>query len=172
MSDCCDTSTGRYDLIILGGGAAAFAAANRANQLKKRTLVINDRETLPLGGTCVNVGCIPSKIMLYQGATAYYPPRSPFRGIRASSSTDFTKALQETREMVSAFQEQNYGKVIAQQEYVSFQEGHGEFVDPHTIRVGTETYTGEHIILATGARTFIPNIPGLDTIDYLTNKSR
>ena len=55
----------KYDLIIIGGGAAAFAAANRSNQLEKSTLLINNGNMLPLGGTCVNVGCIPSKALLH-----------------------------------------------------------------------------------------------------------
>ena len=63
----------KYDLIIIGGGAGAFAAANTANRLKKKTLLINDSKILPLGGTCVNVGCVPSKIMLHQGEEYYYP---------------------------------------------------------------------------------------------------
>ncbi|MCL4468334.1 MAG: FAD-dependent oxidoreductase, partial [Deltaproteobacteria bacterium] len=54
-----------YDLIILGAGAGGFAAAIRANELKVKTLMINDG--LPLGGTCVNVGCVPSKTLLYAG---------------------------------------------------------------------------------------------------------
>ena len=62
-----------YDLIIVGGGAAAFAAANKANQLEKDTLMINDSQDLPLGGTCVNVGCVPSKTLLHQGEEHYYP---------------------------------------------------------------------------------------------------
>ena len=86
-----------YDLIIIGGGAAAFAAANRANRLKKSTLLINDRNILPLGGTCVNVGCVPSKIMLHQGQAYYYPARSRFRAIAMEGRADFVEALKETR---------------------------------------------------------------------------
>ena len=71
----------KYDLIIIGGGAAAFAASNTANKLKKRTLMINDSKILPLGGTCVNVGCVPSKVMLHQGQEYYYPTHSQFRAI-------------------------------------------------------------------------------------------
>ena len=90
----------KYDLIILGGGAAAFAASNTANKLKKRTLMINDSKILPLGGTCVNVGCVPSKIMLHQGQEYYYPIHSQFRAIDVKGKADFVEALKETREMV------------------------------------------------------------------------
>ncbi|MBR9682373.1 MAG: FAD-dependent oxidoreductase, partial [Candidatus Aenigmarchaeota archaeon] len=158
-----------YDLIIIGGGAAAFAAANTANRLKKKTLMINDQKILPLGGTCVNVGCVPSKIMLHQGATSYYPQRSVFRGIKMKGETDFVEALKETREMASGFQESNYGKVIAKQEFIDFKEGHGKFKDSHTIIVGEEEFKGDKILIATGASTFIPPIKGIQNIDYLTN---
>ena len=93
----------KYDLIIMGGGAGAFAAANRANQLKKKTLLINDSKKLPLGGTCVNVGCIPSKIMLHQGQEYYYPTHSKFNGIDVKGKADFVKALKETRTMIEGF---------------------------------------------------------------------
>ncbi len=159
----------KYDLIIIGGGAAAFAAANTANSLKKRTLMINDKKILPLGGTCVNVGCIPSKIMLHQGAMAYYSTRNAFKALKISAEADFIEALRETREMVMGFQESNYSKVIAKQEFIDFKEGHGKFKDNHTVIVGNEEFVGENIVIATGASTFIPPIKGIQDIDYLTN---
>ena len=65
-----------YDFIIIGGGAAAFAAATRASDLGVKAAIINDG--LPIGGTCVNVGCVPSKHLLAVGDELFYPPRSPF----------------------------------------------------------------------------------------------
>ncbi|NOZ81165.1 MAG: mercury(II) reductase [DPANN group archaeon] len=163
--------TKTYDLIIIGGGAAAFAAANTANRLKKKTLIINDQDILPLGGTCVNVGCVPSKIMLHQGALSYYAQRNRFRALKIRAEADFMEALKETREMVLAFQEKNYGQVIAKQEFVDFKEGHGTFKDAHTVAVGEEEFHTDHILIASGASTHIPPIKGIASIDYLTNKS-
>ncbi|MBR9682422.1 MAG: mercury(II) reductase [Candidatus Aenigmarchaeota archaeon] len=160
-----------YDLIIIGGGAAAFAAANTANRLKKKTLMINDKNILPLGGTCVNVGCVPSKIMLHQGEEAYYALRSKFRAVKLEGKADFVEALKETREMVKGFQTQNYSKVIEKQKHVSFKEGKASFKDSHTVVVNNDEFYGEHILIATGASTFIPPVKGLKDIDYLTNKS-
>lgn len=161
----------RYDLVILGGGASAFAASNRANQLKRRTLLINDKNILPLGGTCVNVGCVPSKIMLHQGAEYYYPARSRFRAIKMQGKADFVEALRETREMVKGFQVKNYLNVIEKQGYVDYKEGHAVFKNPHTIKVGNEEYEGKNILIATGASTFIPTVKGIEDIDYLTNRT-
>lgn len=159
----------KYDLIIMGGGAAAFAASNTANKLKKRTLMINDSKILPLGGTCVNVGCIPSKVMLHQGQEYYYPTHSQFRAIDLKGKADFVEALKETKEMVEFFRQKNYGNVIEHQDYVDFKEGRASFVDVHTVTVGDETYHGDYILIATGASTYIPPIEGMDKIDYLNN---
>ena len=160
-----------FDLVIMGGGAAAFAAAHRANQLKKRTLVINDKHILPLGGTCVNVGCVPSKIMLYQGQRYYYSVNGKFRGISLRGRADFVEALRETREMVKGFQRKNYVNVIRKQKYVEFKEGHALFKDPYTVKVGRSEYRGKYILIATGASTFIPQVKGIEGIDYLTNRT-
>ncbi len=158
-----------YDLIIMGGGAAAFAAANTANKLNKKTLMINDSKILPLGGTCVNVGCVPSKIMLHQGQEYYYPTHSKFKAIDVKGKADFIEALKETKEMVEGFRNKNYSKVIQKQEYVEFKEGKARFVDAHTVAVGNETYKGDNILIATGASTSVPPIDGMNEIDYLTN---
>jgi mercuric reductase len=162
-------SKNEYDLVIIGGGAAAFAGANTANRLKKRTLLINYREILPLGGTCVNVGCVPSKIMLHQGEESYYPTRSRFGAIKVEGTSDFLEALRETHEMVRKFREKNYSNVIEKQQYVDFQEGKASFVDPHTVKVGNEEFRGKFILIATGASTYVPPIKGIEEIDYLTN---
>ena len=69
----------KYHLIIIGGGAAAFAAATKADDLGKTSLIINSG--LPIGGTCVNVGCVPSKRLLTVGDELYYAPRSKFRAL-------------------------------------------------------------------------------------------
>ncbi len=158
-----------YDLIIIGGGAGAFAAANTANRLKKKTLMVNDSKILPLGGTCINVGCVPSKIMLHQGQEYYYASRSQFRAIKLQGKADFIGALKETQEMVNHLRNKNYTNVIGKQKYVEFQEGRARFVDEHTVSVADKTYRGDNILIATGASTLVPPVRGIDEIDYLTN---
>jgi len=162
----------KYDLIILGGGAGAFAASNTSNGLKKKTLMINDSKILPLGGTCVNVGCVPSKVMLQQGHEFYYATHSKFKGVDVKGKIDFVKALKETREMVVEFREKNYGGVIKKQKYVEFVEGRGRFFDKNTIEVNGKKFFGKNIIIATGASTLIPRIKGIDRVPYLTNVER
>lgn len=68
-----------YDLVILGGGAAAFAAITEADRRGLSTAIVNTG--LPLGGTCVNVGCVPSKHLLEVGKTAFEPSHNPFDAV-------------------------------------------------------------------------------------------
>ncbi|HED05531.1 MAG TPA: mercury(II) reductase [Ignavibacteria bacterium] len=159
----------KYDLIIIGGGAGAFAASNTANKLKKKTLMINDSKILPLGGTCVNVGCMPSKIMLYQGHEYYYSTHSKFKSIKLKGNIDFITALKDTRNMVKEFRKKNYSNVIKKQKYVEFIDGKGKFIDKNTVEVNGEKFIGKNIIIATGASTFVPEIKGIDNVPYLTN---
>jgi mercuric reductase len=160
-----------YDLIIIGGGSGGFAAANRANQREKDTLLINDGDDLPLGGTCVNVGCVPSKVLLHQGEEYYYPRHSPFDSFSLDGEGSLTDAIDETNEMVEAFREQNYWNVVGNQEHVDLVEGRAVFVDDHTVEVDGETYSADNILIAAGASTYEPPIDGIADVDYLTNRS-
>ncbi|MCH7706365.1 MAG: FAD-dependent oxidoreductase [Chloroflexi bacterium] len=104
----------RYDLIIIGGGAAAFAAATKAFDLGKRALMINSG--LPLGGTCVNVGCVPSKHLLTVGDELYYGPRSRFKALLNGHepSFDFKTAIREKDELVAALRVRRQAERVAE----------------------------------------------------------
>ncbi len=158
-----------YDVAIIGGGAAGFAAAQVANAHKRTTVMINDPGQLPLGGTCVNVGCIPSKILLYQAGLLHAAAHPKFRALRTAGTGDLIEAIGETREMVQHFQEKNYRRVIATQKHIALQEGRARFVDAHTIDVNGQRLRAAHVLIATGARTAVPPIPGLRDVDVLTN---
>ncbi len=80
----------RYDLIIIGGGAAAFAAAAKAWDLGKTTLMLN--EGLPIGGTCVNVGCMPTKHLLTIGDELFYAQHSRFKALQNGHVPSFSFA--------------------------------------------------------------------------------
>lgn len=159
------------DLIIVGAGAAGFAAANAANTLKKRALLINDSSILPLGGTCVNVGCVPSKIMLHQAHTYFYALNNDFKSLALRGDADFVEALNVTREMVGGFREGNYVQVVESQPYIEHRDGRACFVDSNTVRVGDEEYESEHFLICTGAATFVPPIDGIGEIEFLTNEN-
>lgn len=160
----------RYDLVIVGGGAAAFAAATKATDLGASTAMINDG--LPLGGTCVNVGCVPSKHLLEVGAHYYYPQHSPFRSILRDSRSplDFLEAIREKDELIATLRNVNYREVLASMPTVTFYEGKARFLSPHQVEVAGEVLKGRSFIIATGSSPRVPPIPGLEEAGYLTNR--
>jgi len=93
-----------YDLVILGGGSAAFGAAVRASEMGLETALVNDG--LPLGGTCVNVGCVPSKHLLAVGEAAF--PKTTFGSVETETSFDFPAAMEEKDRVVESLREDNY----------------------------------------------------------------
>ncbi|MBI4497354.1 MAG: mercury(II) reductase [Chloroflexi bacterium] len=158
-----------FDLIILGGGAAAFAAATKAADLGKSALMINGG--LPIGGTCVNVGCMPSKHLLTVGDDLYAPqhPRFAALGEGCTPAFDFSVAIREKNELVAKARQGNYLNVLAGLETVTLREGRGRFVGPSEVEVNGQTYHGEKILIATGSSTKPLPIPGLDQVGWLNN---
>lgn len=159
---------GSYDLIILGGGSAAFAAAIEADELQLSTLIVN--EGLPWGGTCVNVGCLPSKYLIRAAESIHKASHSPFRGISPNKpSWDYKTIIQQKRELVADLQQHKYMDVVAGLENVTLLEGRGRLTSRNTIEVNGKIYRGIKIFIATGSSTTIPPIEGIREIDYLTN---
>lgn len=159
-----------YDLVIIGGGAAAFAAATKASELSATAVVIN--ASLPLGGTCVNVGCIPTKHLLTV-AEEYYSPRFPrFKALQGGDrlAVDFKQAIAEKDELVAALRREHYLDVLESLTGVDSIEGRAVFRSPHEVEADGEVVYGEKIILATGSSTRRLPIPGLDHVDWLDNR--
>lgn len=159
----------RYDLVIIGGGAGGFAAATRASELGAKAVLINSG--LPLGGTCVNVGCVPSKLLLEIGSE-YYSPRHPrFRAVRNghSASFDFDTAMGEKDEIVSALRKSNYIQV-AEGLGIPLLEGRAKFISPRRVEVAGKILEADKFIIATGSRPRILPFKGLDKVPFLTNR--
>ena len=165
-----------YDLVIVGGGSAAFAAITESDRRGLSTAIVNTG--LPLGGTCVNVGCVPSKHLLEVGKTAFDPPHNPFNAVTYDDNqpeTDWTAAIDEKDAIVASLREQNYVDV-AEHFGTDVYEGYGEFVDNATIEVvdgadaGT-TITGEKALVATGSSPWVAPIDGIENVDYETSES-
>lgn len=165
------TGKGQYDLIIIGGGSAAFSAAIKAESLGLTTLMVNGG--LDFGGTCVNVGCVPSKTLIRAAETAYHATHSNFAGIQPKGvDIDFKQVIQDKKQLVATLQQKKYMDVVSDFQYLTMIEGWAEFVDEKTIVVnGEDKYTAIKFIIATGATTNIPDIEGLNEIGYLTNVS-
>ena len=165
-----------YDLVILGGGAAAFAAITEASRRGLSTAIVNTG--LPLGGTCVNVGCVPSKHLLAVAESAAAPRDNPFGAIQYSNdepTVDWTTALDGTDALVERFRQTNYVDVAEHFE-TDIYEGYGRLTKDATIEVVDDTdegarITGEKALVATGSSPWAPPIDGLDDVDYYTSET-
>ena len=160
-----------YDLIIIGGGAAAFAAATKASDLGKTALMINSG--LPIGGTCCNVGCVPSKNLLTVGDELFYSRHSRFKGLQNGHDLhlDWKAAIQEKDDMCLAMRQSNYENVVASLDGVSYLEGRARFISPSQVEVNGATIKGDKAIIATGASTRPLNVDGFDRVKWHTNET-
>ncbi len=158
-SACCEPRS-VYDLAVLGGGSAAFAAALRASELGARVLLVNEG---PIGGTCVNVGCVPSKTLIRAAENAHQDGLSRFRGIHARRGTvDFPELVREKDELVETLRKARYADVAARDARIEVRPGRGRLLGPGALEVAGETIRADRVLIATGSRPARPPIPGLD----------
>ena len=154
-----------YDVVVVGSGAGMMVADAAVNSGLKVALV----EMGKLGGTCLNVGCIPSKMVLYPADLVQLIASAPALGVKARvEEVDFQAIMRRTRGFTSHDREA-IEEAIWEVPGLDFYPERAEFVSDYTLRVGEETIKGENIFLATGARPLIPPIEGLGEVEYLTN---
>ena len=156
-----------YDLAIIGWGAAGFAAAIKASELTSNQMKIALIGTGELGGTCINVGCVPSKFLI-EASKNYKEAKSPaYAGITSSATIDFSEFMESLNKFVSGERETKYTNVMKNFENIELIDGLAKFVDNNTISVNNTEIKATNFIIATGSRTFIPEIRGLT--DYYTS---
>lgn len=149
-----------YDVLIIGSGPGGYVAAIRAAQLGLRTACVESRETL--GGTCLNVGCIPSKAMLH--ASEYFDAAAngtmAKMGIKVTPELDLPAMHAQRIDAVT----QLTGGIafLFKKNKVTWLKGRGAFVDAHTVQVGEQTVTAKDIVIATGSS--VTPLPGV-TVD-------
>lgn len=145
-----------FDLICIGGGSGGIAAARRAAEYGAKTAVVEYKK---LGGTCVNVGCVPKKVMWY---AAHYFETGYYGGDYGIKSETYGLDWSELKRRRDAYIERLNGIYDRnlRRSGVTLIEGFARFVDPHTIEVGGKRYTAERFVLATGGRPVLPEIPG------------
>jgi len=155
----------RFDLVILGSGSTAFAAALAARELGKTAVMTEER---PVGGTCVNRGCLSSKNLI-EAAKLIHDARNPrYPGFSPSDMAfDFAALIAQKDELIHAYRARKYESLIDGR--ISLERGHARFVDPYTIEVGGKGLAGDKILIATGSRPVLPDIAGLDRVPYLTS---
>ena len=160
--------TKRFDLVILGGGAAAFSAAIRADRNGAKAVMIDGGT---IGGTCVNVGCVPSKRLLAVGDQFFRVANHRFPGLRLEGgwSSEFREVIRAKDQIVQSLRKSKYQDVLASLKGVEYVRGLAAFVSPHEVKVGKENYEGDKFVIATGSSPTVPSIPGIEEVEYLTN---
>jgi mercuric reductase len=155
------------DLLILGSGSTAFAAAIAAHDLGARVAMVERRT---LGGTCANRGCLPSKNLIEAARIVHEAAHPRYEGLApARIEIDAPRLVAQKDAVVHAYRAKKYASVAEALEGVEVLTGSARFVDPSTVAVdGTRLRAGQ-ILIATGSRPSIPPIPGLDTVPYLTS---
>ncbi len=162
-----------YEYAIVGQGAAAFAAALKADELGIKTVMIGKNETggAVLGGTCVNVGCVPSKRLITVGNFLDKINKNGFEGLQYSTKIEnFAKIMKDKEALVGSMRFSKYQKVLGKLKNVKYINGFASFVDKNTLTVNGQKIKAKKILIATGARTKIPEINGIEKIKYLTNE--
>lgn len=157
-----------YDLIIIGGGAGAFGAAIKANELGANTLLVN--KGLPLGGTCVNVGCVPSKRLLRAGEILHLAKHHGIQGIELEvKDFDFAKVVQDELELVSDLRQGKYEDVLKSASYVKHVDGAAKFIADDQIEVDGKSYRAKKFVITAGSTANVPPVEGLPKAGYMTH---
>lgn len=147
-----------FDLIVIGGGSGGLAAAQRAAEYGARVAIV---ERSRLGGTCVNVGCVPKKVMWYAADLAHGIGRAADFGFDLARNGHDWKALVESREAYIRRLNGIYASNLERRK-VTVLEGDGRLADLHTVEVDGKAHTAERIIIATGGSPRFPDIPGAE----------
>ncbi|EQD77454.1 mercury(II) reductase [mine drainage metagenome] len=159
----------QFDMVILGGGAAAFAAAIRADELGFSSAMVNTG--LPMGGTCVNVGCVPSKFLLEAGNEYFYRQSPQFAcNLSGAPRCNFPEAIANKDRMVHRLRRSNYQDVLEDRK-IEYVEGSGTLLPGRIVKTNGRKLKGRHLLLATGSSPKIPPIDGLEEAGYLTNRT-
>jgi len=164
--------TTKFDLIVIGGGSGGLAHAQRAAEYGAKAAVVEQRaaeygakaavvEFAPLGGTCVNVGCVPKKIMWYTGHHAQQLQHARDFGFAVENNGHDWAAVKKNRDAYIERLNGIYDKNLNRRGVIHLQ-GYGKFVDAHTVEVDGDQYAAERIVIATGGYPIVPRIHGAE----------
>jgi pyruvate/2-oxoglutarate dehydrogenase complex dihydrolipoamide dehydrogenase (E3) component len=157
-----------YDAIIIGTGQAGPPLARRLAGIGMKVAII---ERGRFGGTCVNTGCTPTKTLIASAYAAHVARRGADYGFSAGDVKVDMKRVKARKDYVVGLSNSGVERSLKNLENCRVYEAHARFVSPHEVQVGTEILTSDQIFINVGARAAVPDIPGLDRVDYLTNSS-
>ncbi|MEO3432363.1 mercury(II) reductase [Inquilinus sp. CAU 1745] len=169
---CCpaDASGGgpsKPDLVVVGAGSAGFAAAIRAVELGARVALVGYGA---IGGTCVNIGCVPSKTLIRAAEALHHTRTAPrFAGISAKARLEDWKALiVQKDELVASLRQAKYDDLLAEYESISYLSGRARLTD-QGVEIDGRLLRTDKVVIATGASPAVPAIPGLNGVPWLTS---
>ena len=156
-----------YEVIVIGSGAGSVLVEETLSHGLKTALV----DKGPTGGTCLNVGCIPTKMIVFPADRIVEMQEARKHGIHAEvKNIDFAGIMESMRMKIGSSRD-HMRQGIKQTEGLDFYETEAHFVEDYTLDAGGEKIRGKKIFIASGARPSIPHLKGIDGIDYLTNES-
>jgi pyruvate/2-oxoglutarate dehydrogenase complex dihydrolipoamide dehydrogenase (E3) component len=159
----------KFDAIVIGSGQAGNPLSFALADLGWKVALIERAE---LGGTCINTGCTPTKTMVACAQVAHYARNAARWGVRVNGVTvDLAAVVAHKNEVVRKMREGGVQKRVDARPNVKLVRGQARFVAPHQVQVGAEILESEKIFIDTGTRPAIPQIPGLDSVPHLTNKT-
>ncbi|WP_338040723.1 mercury(II) reductase [Nitratireductor luteus] len=168
MSDCCKPKSNcRYDLAVIGAGSAGFSAAITAAEMGAQVALIGHGT---IGGTCVNVGCVPSKAMI-RAAEALHGARAAqrFPGLAGEANVvDWAQLIGAKDDLVAILRQKKYVDLLPEYNGIAYLEGPAR-LNEQGVFVNGATIPADKIIITTGASPALPDIPGVADISYLTS---
>ena len=155
-----------YNIIVIGGGSAGLVSSYIASAVKAKVALIEKHK---MGGDCLNTGCVPSKALLRSAKMISYAKRAKEFGFKKTTvDFDFKDVMKRVQNIIKIIEPHDSRKRYTALG-VECIEGEAKILSPHNVEVNGITLTARSIIIATGAKPLVPNIPGLDQINYLTS---
>jgi mercuric reductase len=167
MSECCAGSGKGYDLAVIGAGSAGFSAAITAAEQGANVALIGFGT---IGGTCVNVGCVPSKALIRAMESVHQAGAAArFDGIRAEGHVaDWAALVAQKDDLVAGLRQAKYADLLPAYNNIAYTQGAARLSEGG-VAVNGSLVRAQKVIIATGARPAVPPIPGIESIDYLTS---
>lgn len=160
-----------YDLVILGSGSTAFAAALHATELGK-SVVMSEGRTI--GGTCVGRGCLSSKNLIEAAQLVYEAAHPRYQGLSpVQMPVNWAELMVQKDQLIQEYRGRKYESLLDVPEQIQVVSGHAKLVSDHEVEVqtahGVRCLVGEQMLIATGSVPTIPRVAGLETVPYLTS---
>ncbi|MFH2129311.1 MAG: FAD-dependent oxidoreductase [bacterium] len=155
-----------YNVAVIGAGSAGLVASYIAAAIKARVILI---EKYKMGGDCLNTGCVPSKALIRSTKMLSYAKRAREFGLNQTTvDFDFGQIMERVQNIIKKVEPHDSVERYSDHG-VECLTGEAMILDPYRIKVGDRTITARNIVVASGASPFVPPIPGIDKIDYLTS---